>query len=235
MNFFKNLIFKKFFYALIIFSVVVCLLLVFTSIYFKYTALYYLMWNLFLAWIPLVLSYILISYLKRHAWSSWMGIFLTFLWLVFLPNSFYMITDYIHLQIVPATAVLYFAISFTGIIFNAIFLGFLSVYFIHQELKKRIRRIWADFYLVLIFLACGYAVYIGRILRWNTWDIVLNPGGLIFDISNQFIKLNDLSMATITTLMIFVFLLGLYSILYNGIRFLLIDLNKSKESKDGSA
>ncbi|MCL5113076.1 MAG: DUF1361 domain-containing protein [Patescibacteria group bacterium] len=193
------------------------------------------MWNLFLAWIPLVLSYILISYLKRHAWSSWMGIFLTFLWLVFLPNSFYMITDYIHLQIVPATAVLYFAISFTGIIFNAIFLGFLSVYFIHQELKKRIRRIWADFYLVLIFLACGYAVYIGRILRWNTWDIVLNPGGLIFDISNQFIKLNDLSMATITTLMIFVFLLGLYSILYNGIRFLLIDLNKSKESKDGSA
>ncbi len=226
MNFITNLIFKKFLYALILFSILVSLLLVFTSIYFKYTGLYYLIWNLFLAWIPIVLVYILISYLKNHAWSSWLGIIITFFWLVFLPNSFYMITDYIHLLDVPLNTVLYFAISFTGIIFNATLLGFLSVYFIHQELKKRVSRFYADFCLVLIFLASGYAVYIGRILRWNTWDIILNPGGLIFDISNQFLKLNDLASATITTLMIFTLLTGLYIILYNGIRFLLLDLNK---------
>ncbi|HSX08436.1 MAG TPA: DUF1361 domain-containing protein, partial [Candidatus Saccharimonadales bacterium] len=49
----------------------------------------YLIWNLFLAWLPLLFATLLARLLRTKAWSSWLGLGLTFLWLVFLPNSFY--------------------------------------------------------------------------------------------------------------------------------------------------
>src|SRR6267142_719972 len=58
----------------------------------------YLLWNLSLAWLPLIFAVWLLSILKDRLWSSWLALAVSVLWLVFLPNSFYMISDFIHLQ-----------------------------------------------------------------------------------------------------------------------------------------
>src|SRR5437762_3296801 len=66
----------------------------------------YLVWNLFLAWLPLLFAIRLVFVLRQKQWSSWEGIAWSLLWLVFLPNSFYMISDFIHLQEVQRVDVL---------------------------------------------------------------------------------------------------------------------------------
>src|ERR1700712_1668521 len=67
----------------------------------------YLLWNLVLAWLPLVFAIRLITVLRTKVWSSWDALLTSVLWVVFLPNSFYMISDFIHLREVPRVNVLY--------------------------------------------------------------------------------------------------------------------------------
>src|ERR1044072_493219 len=59
---------------------------------------WYFTWNLLLAWVPLLMILMLERSLRHRSWSDWQPIVLTLLFLAFLPNTFYMITDIIHLQ-----------------------------------------------------------------------------------------------------------------------------------------
>src|SRR5438105_4615363 len=52
--------------------------------------------NLALAWVALAISWLLIEQLKTHAWSNWRNLVLTILWLFFLPNCWYVLSDYVH-------------------------------------------------------------------------------------------------------------------------------------------
>lgn len=143
----------------------------------------YLPSNLVLAWIPLGLAVWLSVLLRTHLWSSWPTLTVTTLWLIFLPNSFYMITDLIHLgqvyagELVPSSTV-FFAFALTGLL-----LGYLSVYLVHLRLRERMKAPKAYGLVILTFLLCSLAVYIGRDLRWNSWDALVSPGGLLFDLS----------------------------------------------------
>jgi uncharacterized membrane protein len=148
----------------------------------------FLVVNLFLALIPLLLSWRLSVVLKTKLWSAWEPLIITFLWLLFLPNSFYMISDYIHLQALPNNTILYNAILFSAFIYLALFIGIASLYQVHTELKKRISSISAAAVITIVIIGCSFAIYLGRDLRWDSWDIVLNPGGLLFDISNLLLK-----------------------------------------------
>jgi uncharacterized membrane protein len=58
----------------------------------------YMLWNLFLAWLPVLVMIVLLRSLRTQLWSSWWMLALTFLWLILLPNSFYMISDFVHLR-----------------------------------------------------------------------------------------------------------------------------------------
>ena len=59
----------------------------------------FLIWNLFLAWLPYLFSLVVSAiYMVRPRWW-WATIFPSALWLLFLPNAFYIVTDFIHLTI----------------------------------------------------------------------------------------------------------------------------------------
>lgn len=160
----------------------------------------YLLWNLFLAWLPLVFVLWLLNVLKRKRWSSWEGIAASLLWFLFLPNSFYMISDYIHLQEAPDSTVLYDAVMFTSFVITAAVLGFGSLYLVHRELGKRLQLRLATLWVGGVLLACSFAIYIGRDLRWNSWDVLFNPGGLLFDISDRLITPQEYPELLRTTL-----------------------------------
>lgn len=170
----------------------------------------YLTWNLFLAWLPLVMVILLLRSLQTRLWTHWLPFGLTVVWLVLLPNSFYMISDFIHLQDVPRHNLLYDVVMFTAFIITAASLGFSSLYLVHSQLRKRLNLRDSSIVVGIVLFLCSFAIYLGRDLRWNSWDVLLNPAGIIFDVSDHLLHpLQHSSMFT-TTLSFFVLLGSLY-------------------------
>lgn len=180
----------------------------------------YLIWNLFLAWLPLLFAVRLVMVLRAKAWSSWEGLAYSVLWLVFLPNSFYMISDFIHLQDVQRVDILYDTLMFTLFIYTGVVLGFSSLYLIHAQFRRRLSRLATDAWIVGILLVCSSAIYVGRDLRWNSWDILTNPGGLLFDISDRLLHPTSYPHMLLTIITFFILLLTMYNVVLRSIRLL---------------
>ena len=87
----------------------------------------YLPWNLLLSWIPLAIAIRLSVVLRKKLWSSWEAMLTSALWLIFLPNSFYMITDYVHLQDVIAFNCFMTPAWFPPLSLTGVFWGFIAL------------------------------------------------------------------------------------------------------------
>lgn len=170
----------------------------------------YLIWNLFLAWLPLLLAGALLRLLRTHLWSSWLPVIVTLAWVVLLPNSFYMISDYVHIADMQDRDIVYGIVTFTAFIFTAALVGFASLYLVHAELLKRVRQRSASLIVAVILLACSFAIYLGRDLRWNSWDVLVNPAGILFDVSDRMLHPLGHPGTFSTTLSFFVLLGSLY-------------------------
>jgi uncharacterized membrane protein len=180
----------------------------------------YLPTNLLLAWSPLLLAFWLINVLRRKRWSSWEALGISTLWLLLLPNSFYMISDFIHIQDIPRIDVLYDVVMFTSFIYTGVTLGFTSLYLIHRQLQMRFSRRTGFISVAVTLLLCSFAIHLGRNLRWNSWDVLTNPGGLLFDVSDRVLHPLAYPRMYLTTLSFFVLLLSMYAVVWRGARLL---------------
>ena len=174
----------------------------------------FMLWNLVLAWLPLIFAWWLSQSLKKYRWLSRRGIILTLLWLGFLPNSFYILSDFIHLRATGEVGLLYDVVVMTAFVFNGLVLGFTSMYIVHRELLARIPRRLAHTSVAVVLLACSFAIYLGRYLRWNTWDILINPFGILFDVSDRFINPAAYPRTFSTTASFFVVLGMMYTVVW---------------------
>jgi uncharacterized membrane protein len=178
--------------------------------YYGAEPFWFLNWNLLLAWLPLLFAVMLVKYLKHQAWASFRAIGLSVLWLAFLPNSFYLITDFIHLGYADPSQILYYVIMLASFSFSGLLLGFISLYLIHHELLKRLKDTEAHGWILLILLLCSFALYLGRYLRWSTWDIILHPIGVVFDVSDRIINPVAYGQTFQVTALFFVLISALY-------------------------
>jgi uncharacterized membrane protein len=176
---------------------------------------WYLGWNLLLAWLPLLFIVLLRKSLRYHPWLAWRPMIWTVLWIAFLPNSFYIVSDLLHLQSVSTTDVLYDTVMMVSFMLNGLILGYISLYQVHQELKKRLSVTWVNSLISLSLLVCSFAIYLGRDLRWSSWDLIISPQGILFDISNQIIDPRQHLQAFTTTLMFFVLLGTFYIVIWS--------------------
>jgi len=134
-----------------------------------------LVWNLLLAWLPLLFALAVYRRYERGERQDWKIFTLAVLWILFLPNASYIFTDLIHLNTwfnghywVDLSLIL--MVALTGFL-----LGFMSLYLMHSIVAHRWGQIagWA-----LIASATGlsgFGIYLGRILRWNSWDVLVHP------------------------------------------------------------
>lgn len=142
----------------------------------------FLVWNLFLAFLPLVFIYGA-SYLRDKKASSISVFFLGGISLLFLPNSPYIITDLFHLKYWNHTAPLWFdtlmifSYASTGII-----LFYASLFMMEKLLKTYFKRSIVTFFLLGIIFLNAFGIYLGRYMRFNSWDIISNPMGLVGEI-----------------------------------------------------
>ena len=171
----------------------------------------FLLWNLFLAWIPFQLSVTLTESANRNKWYSY---FLLFSWLLFFPNALYIITDLIHLDEskgdVPVwyDAILLFTCSITGLI-----MAFVSLFQVEIFLKKNIStRHTGKIVMAALFLG-SFGVYVGRFLRWNSWSIITKPQMLLSDLSmHVFLPFHYYKTWVVTVLLTCLFSLLYYAI-----------------------
>lgn len=133
----------------------------------------FLVWNLFLAFLPWALSW---SLREIKSESKLIFCFLFFSWLFFFPNAPYLITDFFHLKprnIIPIwyDTLLFMAYAWAGVLF-----GIWSLQNIQKVLEERWKSFWKS-HAALFFLCLlsGFGIFLGRFLRFNTWDIVFDP------------------------------------------------------------
>ena len=160
----------------------VCCLLLGVRIYQAQHFYYlFLVWNLFLAIIPLAISYRLYKHCERKKGRYFLVLSMGCLWLLFFPNAPYILTDFVHLyprHSIPMwfDGILLFCFAMTGLLS-----GLISLYFMHQILAKIFSKKITKLLIASIIILSGYGIYLGRVLRWNSWDILINPLSLIRD------------------------------------------------------
>lgn len=184
------------------------------------TRYFFLIWNLGLAIIPPLLAWGLVRRVKKYGWLQWQQMGLSVLWLMFLPNSFYLITDYLHLRATYEASLLFDVIMITSFVVNGLILGYISVFLVHRELLRKVTPVQAHVFIGLVFLVCSFAVHLGRYSRWNTWDILLKPAGLLFDVSDQFINPAAHSETYVTTLALSMLIASLYFVIWEAAQLL---------------
>ena len=141
----------------------------------------FLVWNLVLAAVPLAASTALVRLDARGGRARSM-VGLGVVWLLFLPNAPYILTDLVHLAHRPPVP-FWFDLA---LLLSAGGLGLLSGYVALADVQgvvaRRIgsRAAWAGSVGVLFLSAFG--IYLGRELRWNSWDVLTAPGTLAADV-----------------------------------------------------
>jgi uncharacterized membrane protein len=133
-----------------------------------------LIWNLFLAWIPFGLA-IVIYDLHRAGTRPLRLLPLAALWLLFLPNAPYILTDFKHLVPSPAVPLWVDVVVIAAPAWTGMLLGFISLYLVQSVARDLAgaRVAWAG--AVAVLGLASFGIYLGRVLRWNSWDVLANP------------------------------------------------------------
>jgi uncharacterized membrane protein len=142
-----------------------------------------LVWNLLLAWIPLGLALLLYDRRVRQAGLATLtGIGLA--WLLFFPNAPYIVTDFKHLAGDTGEKKFWFDGALIGMAATTgLLLGFVSLYLLQAIVRRRVgaRCAW-----LFVFATLGlgsFGVYLGRVQRWNSWDVFVRPGSLVAELA----------------------------------------------------
>lgn len=171
----------------------------------------FIIWNLILAWISFEMAYLLVRNLRKARWASWENILLSLLWLAFLPNSWYVLTDFIHIVPNGEISQLYDIVLMTILVFNGFLLGFAGLFLVHRELLKRFGFLKSYLAAEGIILISSFAIYLGRDLRWNTWDVIANPQGVIINVSDQIVDPLGNPRALNVTILFFILISVIYA------------------------
>jgi uncharacterized membrane protein len=178
----------------------------------------FLLWNLMLAWIPLVIALAVYDSYRRGVRLALLAPAIA-VWLLFLPNAPYIVTDFIHLSAAGRTPLWFDAVVISAFAWTGLLLGLASLYLLHAVARHRFGSAvgWAGVLTVLALTSAG--VYLGRFLQWNSWDLLVRPGQRLAEIApglNQAAVLAHASAVTIlltallaTTYLVFYALLGM--------------------------
>lgn len=135
----------------------------------------YILWNIFLAFVPFLISSVLLYYKENNKLNQTFFIIGSVIWIIFIPNAPYVVTDLIHIGVVRSVPVLYDSILLFTSAWVGLLLGLNSIY--HMEkifLFKYSKNITSIIITIILFLT-SFGMYLGRFFRFNSWDLFTNP------------------------------------------------------------
>jgi uncharacterized membrane protein len=173
----------------------------------------FLLWNLTLAWIPLLLGLLIYDRYRRGAALLELAPVVA-LWLLFLPNAPYILTDFIHLSPTPGTPLWLDGAILSAFAWTGILLGFVSLYLVHGVARDRYggRVGWSSVTVVLALVSAG--VCLGRFMRWNSWDMLFQPGKRLAELTPHLSDPSAVAEATAATLVLTFLLAAAYACFY---------------------
>jgi uncharacterized membrane protein len=147
-------------------------------------ALGFLAWNLFLAAVPAVAAWFFAramgkdsSTVERAGWFV--------VWLLFLPNAPYIITDFVHLTPRPEIPFWYDTALLVSCAGTGLLLGYTSIADVQIVVARRYSALVGWLLVVAAVLLSGFGIYLGRFLRWNSWDTLASPRQLSVEITGR--------------------------------------------------
>lgn len=133
-------------------------------------------WNVVLAMVPYALSRWLF---RRHTSASLVWAIGFILFMLFLPNTAYIITDVAHFKrafrlfdhplILALAAAQFIMLEVAG------YLLFVESYARFEQYSMRSERWDRGFFRFVVFMIVSTGVTIGRLFRLNSWDALLAP------------------------------------------------------------
>lgn len=203
--------------AFILSSAICVGMVVLRALYTNSVTFSFMIWNLFLAWIPFVIASIMYALHIKKRKQRISQLLLGGIWLAFFPNAPYIVTDLMHISVLQAkqTAPEWFDVLFmTSFAFTGLLLGFVSLYFVQLIAKNLYSKTASWIIVTVVLFLSSFGIYLGRFLRWNSWDVVSQPESLAYDILDRII--NPLSHPTtiLFTLLYFAFLGSTYLVVY---------------------
>ena len=197
------------------FASLVCLLMVYLrSRYVGYWRESYIVWNLLLAWIPSILAF---AVYRFHLYRTRRYVLFTVCavtWFVFFPNAPYIITDFVHLDIDKPPKILWIdLLTIASFAWTGLCLGYVSLCLMQEVVRARCGRIVGWSFVLVMLALCSLGIYMGRFLRWNSWDVLSHPLDLFryrSTIDGPFVQ----PEMKVFLVMMFAFLLLSYGTLY---------------------
>ncbi|MCP4540890.1 MAG: DUF1361 domain-containing protein [Chloroflexi bacterium] len=141
-----------------------------------------LVWNLFLAWIPYFFSLWADRLCHRHPSRWWRLIIPGALWLLFFPNAPYIVTDFGHLRERPLVPLWYDIGMLATFAWAGLFLAVFSLQTMQRLVRQYVGSALSWVFVTIVLGLSGLGIYLGRFLRWNSWDFFLRPKRVLRDI-----------------------------------------------------
>jgi uncharacterized membrane protein len=171
-------------------------------------------WNLFLAWIPFVLA--LAAYGQaRPGRSAAAPLVLALLWLLFLPNAPYLVTDLMHVGSGGAVPLLYDVLLFAAAAWTGLLLGLTSLFLMHAAARRLVGAVHAWALVVFVLALSSFGIYLGRVQRWNSWDVFVRPGRMSAQIAQGLLDPLAHARPIALTILLTSFLLASYLVFYS--------------------
>ena len=139
-----------------------------------------LIWNLILALLPYFFARLAVDFPKK-----WFPLFFI-LWILFFPNALYIWTDFIHLGKYPSL-IHYEIIYISTMAIAGMVAGFASLELLHTHWNRVYHHVRAWILVSSVMLLSVFGVYLGRFQRFNSWDILHEPLGLLREIAYLFL------------------------------------------------
>jgi uncharacterized membrane protein len=167
------------------FASVVCMAVVIARIAWTGKIRYgFLAWNLVLAWLPLVFALLARENYREGEKPGWRFLGFSAAWLLFFPNAPYIFTDLVHLT---SRYFVHFWVDLAVILscaFTGLMLGFVSLYLMQSVVTQMLGRAAGWLFVAGAAGLCSFGIYLGRFLRFNSWDVVAKPAELYQGISS---------------------------------------------------
>jgi uncharacterized membrane protein len=145
---------------------------------------FFLLWNLFLAAIPYAAAIVLESLqraqkLRALQWGAFV------IWLLFLPNAPYIITDFIHLAPRPPVPLWFDVLLLLSSAGTGLLLGYGSMLIVQRVIARRFGGMYGWIVAVVTMMLSAFGIYLGRFLRFNSWEAFTDPLPLFADIAER--------------------------------------------------
>ena len=143
----------------------------------------FLVWNLFLAVVPFALSTMLGT--ARGPLRARLLVPVGAAWLLFFPNAPYILTDLFHLERRVGVPYWYDLALILSCAWNGLMLAYASLSDMQGLVQRRLGTGAGWAFATVALLLSSFGIYLGRYLRFNSWDVLANPLTLFFDILNR--------------------------------------------------